>query len=100
MALRSWRLKLAPAVSTCRRTPVMHTGAPRRALVARIALRRQLGGVRWGSGDGGGALGVLGAFAAGLFVDVGAHQREGGGADVFAAGGVSIDLPALAGASR
>ena len=75
-------------------------GAPRRALVARIALRRQLGGVRWGSGDGGGALGVLGAFAAGLFVDVGAHQREGGGADVFAAGGVSIDLPALAGVSR
>ncbi|MCE9572680.1 MAG: hypothetical protein K8W52_05945 [Deltaproteobacteria bacterium] len=75
-------------------------GEPRRALVARIALRRQLGGVRWGSGDGGGALGVLGALATGVFVDLGAHQLEGGGADLFASGGISLDLPALAGASR
>ncbi|MBK9033187.1 MAG: hypothetical protein IPL61_18265 [Myxococcales bacterium] len=75
-------------------------GQPRRALVARAALRRRLAGVRWGAGDGGGALGVLGVLATGAYLDLGARQLEGGAAEVFVAAGVSVDLPALAGASR
>lgn len=73
---------------------------PRRALMARAALRQRLAGVRWGSGDGGGALGVLGALATGAYLDVGARQLVSGGAEIVAAAGVSLDLPAIAGVSK
>jgi hypothetical protein len=75
-------------------------GQPRRGLVARAALRRHLGGVKWGTGDGGGGFGVLGALAAGAYLDLGARQLDGGGGDLFGAAGVSLDLPAFAGMSR
>ena len=75
-------------------------GQPRRALVARAALRTRLAGVRWGAADAGGALGVLGVLATGAYLDLGARQLEGGAAEVFAAAGVALDLPALAGASK
>lgn len=73
---------------------------PRRALMARATLRQRLAGVRWGSGDGGGALGVLGAVATGAYLDVGGRQLANGGAEIVAAAGVALDLPAIAGASR
>ena len=73
---------------------------PRRGLMARAALRQQLAGVRWGSGDGGGALGVLGALATGAYLDVGGRQLARGGAEIVAAAGVSLDLPAIAGVSK
>lgn len=73
---------------------------PQRALMARAALRQQLAGVRWGSGDGGGALGVLGALATGAYLDVGGRQLASGGAEIVAAAGVSLDLPAIAGVSK
>jgi len=73
---------------------------PRRALMARAALRQRLAGVRWGSTDGGGALGVLGALATGAYLDVGGRQLASGAAEIVAAVGVSLELPAIAGASR
>lgn len=73
---------------------------PRRALMLRAALRRHLASLRWSSGDGRGALGVLGALATGAYLDVGARALASGGAEVVAAAGVSLDLPALAGVSK
>jgi hypothetical protein len=76
-------------------------GQPRRDFLVRAALRRHLGGIRWASrGGGSGALGVLGAVATSLFIDIGARQLDGRPAELFATGGVALDLPAFAAASR
>lgn len=75
-------------------------GQPSRGLVARAAWREHLAGVRWGDNTGGGALGVLGAVATSAYVDVGGRQLDGGGAEIFAAAGVALELPAIAGVSR
>ncbi len=75
-------------------------GQPTQALVARVAWRRHLAGVRAGTGDGRGALGILGAIATATFLDVGARRRDGGGGEGFAAVGLALELPALAGVSR
>ena len=56
--------------------------------------------MRWGDGSNGGALGVMGAVATSAFVDVGGRQLDGGGAEIFAAAGVALELPAFAGISR
>lgn len=78
----------------------VRVGQPSRGLVARAAWREHLAGVRWGDGSNGGALGVMGAVATSAFVDVGGRQLDGGGAEIFAAAGVALELPAFAGISR
>lgn len=72
-------------------------GQPRDGVVARIALRRHLGGVGWATGDGKGAVGVFGAAAAAVFVDGGVRELAGGGRETFVSAGVALDLPLVFG---
>ncbi|MEZ4398791.1 MAG: hypothetical protein R3B06_02140 [Kofleriaceae bacterium] len=75
-------------------------GQPTRALVVRAGLRQRVVGGRAGASDGGGAFGVLGVLAVGGYLDLGARQLDGGGGEAFAAVGVTVDLPAVAGLAR
>jgi hypothetical protein len=70
-------------------------GQPRDGVSARLSYRHRVGGVRWGTGDGEGGLGVLGVLATGLYCDVGAREFAGGGSEVFVSAGIELDLPLL-----
>lgn len=75
-------------------------GQPAQGGLARLGLRRHLGGVQAGTGDGSGALGMLGAAALGAYLDLGGRRLDGGGGEVFGAAGVAVELPGFAGVSK
>jgi hypothetical protein len=75
-------------------------GQPREGVSARLSYRHHVGGVRWGTSDSNGGFGLLGALAAGFYVDVGARRIAGGGSEAFVSAGLELDLPLLVGIAK
>lgn len=72
---------------------------PSRGVVVRLALRHHLRGVHAVAAEGRSVVAATGAIATGAFVEVGGRERAGGGGELFAAVGVSLELPLLFSAS-
>jgi hypothetical protein len=75
-------------------------GQPRDGLSLRLAYRRHIGGIRWGTGGSGGGVALLGALATGFYVDAGVREFAGGGSEAYVSAGVELDLPLFVGIAK